>query len=305
MKTKCLIVIPVGPGTNHDFLTDTLESIHFHIGTNPDEAIICLINDSGENLNNIEYISKCKNIIIEKAKDYGKEKNRSRPVNGPLFGKIISCVEKLYSTIEFDVYLKIDTDTLITGNNPHLDAIEYFKKNPDVGILGSYKRKGDGKDKTGGMKLKGDMLQKEITFPHYLRNFRLMKNLKNVILKSKANPYYTLGDTVTGGGYFINPDVFRKLNEQNIFNDVLRFSLVGEDTLFALLASAVGFKLSDPDSENNFMAINWRGLPMPLEEIVTKNKKILHPVKLKEQQQEREIRNFFKILRSNKNTFKD
>ncbi len=298
IKTKCLILIPVGPNTNISYLDDTLDSINYYIGNEITDCYIILLDDTRDHsLTTSAYFSK-ENIKHIKAKDYSAEKNRSKPVNGPLFGKIITAINSVIDSIEFEVFLKMDTDTLITGHHPHLDAIDFFKENKNVGILGSYLRKGDGTCKVNGMRLKGNMLKKEISFPYYIRNFKLKLKLSKIIYNAQKFSNYNLGDTVTGGGYFINYNALQQLNKNKLLNDDLRFSLVGEDSLFSLLVSSIGFELSDPKEDYNFMAINWRGLPFPLEEICAKNKKIIHPVKLERPEDEPNIRAYFKKNRS-------
>ena len=47
----------------------------------------------------------------------------------------------------------------------------------------------------------------------------------------------------------------------------------------ALLCSAAGYRLSDLPEERDVLAINWRGMPMPPDVLVSRNKKIVHPVK--------------------------
>ena len=46
------------------------------------------------------------------------------------------------------------------------------------------------------------------------------------------------------------------------------------------------------------MAINWCGLPMPLDELVQRGKKIVHPVKeLSDPEHEANVRAFFRTQR--------
>ena len=68
--------------------------------------------------------------------------------------------------------------------------------------------------------------------------------------------------------------------EKGFFNlDVLRHSQLADDALMALLCCAAGYRLSDMPEDSDVLAINWRGLPMPLEALVSRNKKIVHPIK--------------------------
>lgn len=79
--------------------------------------------------------------------------------------------------------------------------------------------------------------------------------------------------------------------------EVLRYSGLSEDSLMALLCCAAGYRLSDLPPDRNTLAINWRGLPMPPEALVSANKKIVHPVKDDGATAEANVRAYFRQRR--------
>ena len=296
MKTTCLVLLPVGPKTNINFLNDTLDSILYYIGSETKTCTILVIDDTRDD--SLEYLDvDYKTVIRRRAKNYPGEENRSEAATGLLFGKLINALDHIVGSLEFDLLLKIDTDTLIIGESPHLDALDFFDLHPTVGMLGAFQRRGDGTNKRLAMRGKGLQLKREMSFPFCLRNLKLRNAIKMLVRQAQKSVGFELGNTVTGGGYFISGKAISDLKQSNKLTDELRFSVVSEDTLFALLVASEGYELSDPDLENDFMAINWRGLPMPLEELVAKKKKIVHPVKLDDPDAEEQIRNYFKQFR--------
>jgi hypothetical protein len=72
---------------------------------------------------------------------------------------------------------------------------------------------------------------------------------------------------------------------------------VSDDALLALLCCAVGYGLSAVSEDNDFLAVNWRGLPMSLEALVARNKKIVHPIKDDDRSVEPRIRACFRERR--------
>jgi hypothetical protein len=88
--------------------------------------------------------------------------------------------------------------------------------------------------------------------------------------------------------------------QKNGFLDlsVLRFSALSEDSLMALLCCASGYRLSDMPEDSDILAINWRGLPMPLDALVSRNKKIVHPIKDCGDVREADVRTYFRKRRA-------
>jgi predicted mannosyl-3-phosphoglycerate phosphatase (HAD superfamily) len=104
----------------------------------------------------------------------------------------------------------------------------------------------------------------------------------------------------TGGALFLSREAYNRI-ETVCGNEIgqLRHSDLADDLLLALCNAAAGFKMKDFSDRDDIMAINWRGLPMPLDELVQRKKKLLHPVKdPKNLDHERKVRKYFKEIRN-------
>jgi hypothetical protein len=80
--------------------------------------------------------------------------------------------------------------------------------------------------------------------------------------------------------------------------DVLSRSSLRDDMLMALLCCAAGYRLSDLPEESDVLAINWRRLPMPVDALVSRKKKIVHPVKDDDPRAEADVRRYFRMRRA-------
>jgi hypothetical protein len=88
------------------------------------------------------------------------------------------------------------------------------------------------------------------------------------------------------------------MQAQGFFNlKVLGCSRLVDDALMALLCSAAGYRISDLPEERDVLAINWRGMPMPLEVLVERKKKIVHPIKDDDLTVEPTVRAYFQSRR--------
>lgn len=295
-RCACLILIPAGPGTDPGFLADTLESVNHYIGAA--ESIIAIIDDSGaREFHHLAYTHP--NVLVLDAADYSADTNSSPLVNGPLFGKEIRALRTLVRehAIAFDVLLKMDTDTLVTGSSPHHDAIGFFADNPGVGIVGAFTRRGNGEPKLEAMAEKGRQLRREMSVRHGLKNLRLMMTLRRLHTSARRTRY-RLGETCTGGGYFMSRRLVEVMDRLDYLAlEQLRYSHLGEDSLMGLIAAACGFHLSDFPPSQDILAVNWRGFPMPLAKVIERNKKILHPVRANNPAVEPRVREWFRAQR--------
>jgi len=75
------------------------------------------------------------------------------------------------------------------------------------------------------------------------------------------------------------------------------YSTLMDDALLALLCCAAGYRLSDPPEDQDPLAVNWRGLPMSVEALVSREKKIVHPVKEDDPSVEPSVRAYFRKRR--------
>jgi hypothetical protein len=287
-----MVLIPAGPDTVLAYLDDTISSINHHIGVG--NCGVAIVDDSRQDLFQ-DLASTFPNSTVIKAPDYHEGKQSRK--GGSLFGKEISALKLLMESCRFDMLLKMDTDALVIGDLPQHEVLAFFEQRPDVGMVGAFRRRGDGSDKQRAMSAKGRKLTREMTLPHGLKNLAVMKTLRKLVRRAEQHGY-TRGDTCTGGAYFMSTNALHAIREQAYFDlEELRYSRLSEDSLMALLCCAAGYRLSDMPPDRDTLAINWRGLPMPPEALVSANKKIVHPVKDRDPAAEANVRAYFRQRR--------
>ena len=287
-----MVLIPAGPATVRANLEDTIDSINYYIGV--DACRVAIVDDSRRDSFR-DLAGAFPNILVVRAPDF-REGLRSRK-GGPLLAKELSALRTLLESWRFDMLLKMDTDTLVIGERPQFEVRAAFEQDRDVGMIGAFKRRGDGTDKQQAMYEKGLELTREMTLPAGLRHPALMLTLRRLVRLAERHGYKR-GDTCTGGAYFMSwraVDAIRAAGHLDLA--MLRYSRLSEDSLMALLCGAAGYRLADMPADRDSLAINWRGLPMPLEALVSANKKIVHPVKTADPTTEAQVRAYFRRRR--------
>lgn len=292
---NCLVIMPVGPQSNPEHVLDTAASFS-HYFTLSDSLLLILDDTRSNKLG--EYIENTGRIRIIDSQALLKVDNKKRNTRGMLFVKQILALRAVSSEFEWKCLLRLDDDALVIGPNPHLDAIQKFSVEPGVGLLGAYLRRGDGQDKRPALRKQGRRIIKRLISGDIVRNPLLFRTLALLLFRAKRNGY-KLGDMCTGGSLFISGEACKSIN--NLYGRYL-LNLSGcdlaDDLLLALCMGASGYKLKDFSDRDDVMAVNWRGLPMPLEELVERNKKIIHPVKdPSDKLHEFMVRKYFKDIR--------
>jgi hypothetical protein len=287
-----LVLIPAGPDTVREYLNDTIESVNHHTGVS--NCIVAVMDDSRQN--EFAYLSgHFTNTVVIEAPNY-HEGTRSI-TRGSLFGKQVYVLKRLLRQYRFDVLLRMDTDAIMIGDSPAEDVLAFLKQHPDVGMVGAFTRRGDGSDKKAAMAFKGLQLTREMELRHGLTNLALVRTLRRLVRRAEAHGY-TRGDMCTGGACFISSSAVLAMEKQGLFDlEALSHSKLMDDALMALLCCAAGYRLSDMPEDRDVLAINWRGIPMPLETLVSKNKKIVHPIKDDDPAVEPRVRAFFQSRR--------
>lgn len=284
-----LVIIPFGNGRDPAFLADTIESVQYHFKTGPTR--IAVINDSVHDLQSeLDLPSDTVTIYPSRYETTGRT---GETRYGALFVNTLDVIRTEQRTHSFDVTVKMDDDTLVCGDDPHLSVIDYFEENPGVGVVGAFTRRGDGSPKQEAMARKGETIRDIITFRRFFRRVRATKHfmtaweelllslsLRYLDHQAAKHPRYTRGDTCTGGCYFLSKRLLKRLPTQQLIARPLAFcDDPGEDTAMALLAYALGFFVADYPSGEKRIAINWRGLPVPPTALIERNIAVVHPVK--------------------------
>lgn len=285
-KFNIIVVIPVGPNTNIDFLKDTIESINYYLET---IFKIVLCDDSQQGLGN--HIQK----FFPEINVYTTVKSSG------VFGGLYITLSEVYKYIllqyKFDFILKMDTDALMIGKNPQIETQAFFNQNSKVGMAGLYSSGLKSTDFFGNeidnSWVRNQLIKETCTF-NLLRRPLANWALRKVFLKAIKNGY-EVGENVFGGAYFLTPACLIKLKEAGFLPlNNLKKVILGEDHIFSILIKIVGLNLGDLASGNLPFACGWNVLPAPPEILLEKSKKIIHSTRNFRDLREKEIRNFFK-----------
>jgi len=283
---KLVVVIPIGPlGSSYTFddMVDTVESVRHY--TTPDRRIIILDSSSPLQLGSKLAAIYPELIVLRPPQNYG--------LYGGLYKALSLAFLYAHTIFDFRVLVRMDIDALMIGSGLSDDAIRVFEANPKIGLLGTYLNSGE------GVAWPHQQLKRQ-THPVMLaRDLERTALLRRLNTMAQANGYQP-GEHVLGGVVVYNPALIDKLAHHNLLlREELRRSKLQEDHIFALLCKAVGMELGQFSDAAHPMGIAWRGLPASPEQLVYENKKIIHSTRFWRDQNEQQIRAFFRARRVN------
>lgn len=292
-STDCLVIMPVGPRSLPEFVRDTIESFRHHMPE--DEAHLLVLDDTRQSNWNTEEMPSYPNVHWLAASEPVLLEEEEHNTRGVLLLKQLRALELISTTLQWRCLMRLDDDALFIGPSPHRDALACFAEHPDVGMLGAYLRRGDGSDKRHALARQSSRLMRQLAS---VRNPRMVAHLLDLVARGKRKGF-SMGHMCTGGALFLSREAYEgtmKLWRRG--GTSLANPILADDLLLSLYTAAAGFRLLDFSDADQVMAVNWRGLPMPLDELVRRGKKVVHPVKVPgEPEQEREIRAFFRERR--------
>lgn len=291
----CLAIMPVGPRSRVEHVQDTLESfLHYF---DPASSLLLVLDDS-RSADLREVIPDSRQIRWIDAQACIEDNTKGHNTRGLLFIKQAAALQMVSKEFDWKCLLRLDDDALVIGPNPQLEALKVFEAEAGVGMLGAYLRRGDGQDKRPALRRQGRRLLKRLISRDIIRHPDMVMTLAKLVIRAKFNGY-KLGDMCTGGALFLSRDAYNRI--EGLFRNELgrlRYSDLADDLLLALCNAAAGYKMKDFSDRDDVMAINWRGLPMPLDELVQRKKKLVHPVKdPNNHEHERRVRAYFKDIR--------
>ncbi len=283
IKRSLIILIPIKSEDEIDRTIDTIDSIEHYIQS--DHEIILLEGKRGI----CDDIKKLfSNIVVRDGES----------LEGPFGHLYVDTAMTLRFILEqykFDILLSLDTDSLVIGYGPEKDAISYFEANPDVGMLGSYK-----KDCNGNLRDFEPVkktLREEVGIIKKIFRPDLVNTLNGILKQATINGY-ELGEHCLGAAYFLSYKCLMAMSEKGLLSlDTLKYSRLGDDHIISLIVRASNYKIADFATEGYPICIKWRGLPCSPDELVSRHKKITHSTKSYKQFNELEIRDYFKKIR--------
>ncbi|MDR1727501.1 MAG: glycosyltransferase family 2 protein [Acidobacteriota bacterium] len=285
-----VIVIPVGLNCKVEYISDTIDSIK-HYCLCPHKII--LYDDSQK---------KTGEIIKSKYSDVDILRSKKRHgLWGGLYISLSLAFKYAIDTYSFKVLMRMDTDALITGFNPQVDAIELFEKQPEIGIAGLIRSGLKPKDSFDNVIDNWWPRMQILTYAftwRWIRRPVANRTMRKYAIQAFKNGY-EIGENIFGGAYFVSECFLKSLDQYGLLPKFsLRAVRIEEDHIFSMLAKAIGFEFGDLESGGLPLGVAWRGLPASPEAILRHNKKIIHSTRYWDNLKEPEIRAFFKQARN-------
>lgn len=280
-----VIVIPIGPGSNVEYVKDTIDS-YIHYASRSYKFILADDSQSGIG------------PAIKESFPQADVLCTTKPMGGwaGLYISLSLAYSHALQHYHFKLLFKLDTDALVIGGGFEKDALDFFDTHDTTGIAGQYPYDYDGKPWDKGWPrdrvLNGATSWKSIKRP--IANMALRK----LYLRAIVNGYQA-GESVFGGAYFMSYQLLQSLYNAGLLPHLTLGRLnLGEDHLFGLLAKAAGFELGNMASGNLPFACAWKGLPAAPEQLLHSNKKIIHSTRFWKNDNEDDIREFFRLKRN-------
>jgi hypothetical protein len=273
---KLVVVLPVGPDNEGG---DTIDSILLY--ATPDVRIFA-IDDSKKSATRRFLETVDERVTVLQPAGQG--------MRGGLWTSVANAYAHIFERYAFDTLLRIDTDALVIGFNPEEDARRFFKEHPETGMLGSYKLDCNGERRD--FEVVCARLRTEYGI-RGLWNMRRRRVLR-AWMKRASRFNYEPGEHILGAAVFMSAACIAAMYEGGYLQtDVFKESLISEDQLFSLVTIACGYELSDFATGDLPMGLRWRGLPDSPENLVRRQKKIVHSVKYWQDMNQDAIRQYF------------
>jgi hypothetical protein len=292
----CLVVMPVGPRSQPGHVFDSVDAFLHYMPA--ESTVLLVLDDSRDDVIRamlptapcIRYVSATALVPT----DDGEHNTR-----GALLLKQWHAVVAATADFDWRCLMRLDDDALLIGRSPHLEALSYYKANPDVGMLGAFRRRGDGSSKGITFGRQRRRYIRQIFSRHGLRQPSLVLHLLKVWC-SAAKAGHRLGGMCEGGALFLSRAACDEIHDRfGAQRHLLRGCRLADDVLLSTYTAAAGFGIADFSDPDDVLAVNWRGLPMPLDELVRRNKRVVHPVKdPADPEHEVRVRDFFRARRA-------
>jgi hypothetical protein len=287
-SVKSVVVLIVAPPSEKyrlDHVLDSLSSV-LHYST-PSRRIIVLDN-SERNLADSFYEAFPEVIVLRTSENYG--------LCGGLYKSLSLAMLHAYTAYDFDLLIRMDTDSLMTGSGVEDEAIRLFRQQPNVGQLGTYLIGANGEPSEFAWPRQ--QLQRDTSLLGWLKDRERALFLRDLIARARAYGYQ-LGEHVLGGASIFSYAVIEKFLDHNLLlREEMHRSNLQEDHIFSLLVKAVGMDLGDFGGPDQAMAVRWRGLPRSPESLIASGKKIIHSTRFWQDVKEDDIREFFRAQRN-------
>lgn len=281
---RIAVIIPAGP---KDEISDTLDSVLHY--TDPSRIVVIVDDASSLNAKHPQLTGTPSDVVVIKAQP-------ARPgKTGGLWVKVAPAYRWVLERYQPGVVLRLDADAVMLGPGLETAAEEAFNRNPEVGLLGSYRVGPDGGRRDFQPAAK--QLRREIGSCG-LRHPQLRAGLRNYVRLAR-NYGYVDGEHVLGCAFLLRTEAIRNIHSNGCFSQQwLEESSLGDDHIMSLVTVAAGYKIADFGGPAGPLAVKWRGLPAHPAELLAKGKLVTHSVRSWGELTEREIRSIFANARA-------
>jgi hypothetical protein len=275
------ILIPVGPGSVEAFVRDTVLSVLSWCAA---DARVVLVDDSAGPVPRRVANSLPRTVVITVP-------GAPSGIRGGLY---LASGLGFHAARALDprVTLRLDSDAVIVGPEPEADAARFFDAHPDIGLLGSYRV-----TVTGGTRSfdwAAQQLRREASLrQRTLRDYRRALVLRRMLRRAGRHGYVRGEHALAAASFFSGPCLDALCNSGLFERRALRSSQLGDDHLTSLAVRSLGFGIEDFAADPHPLAVAWKGLPLPPEEVLRRGKKIVHSVKSYGGSDEAHLRDFF------------
>lgn len=282
---RIAIVLPVGPKDGADAL-DTLASVLCYAG---ESQIVVVVDDTAPQSGFADGAHRMSpDIVVLSAPA------RAVGGQGGLWVKIAAGYQWLLGRYAPDIILRLDVDALMIGPGLAERASEEFAKNPEVGLIGSYRVTSDGGIRDwswGARRLLTEMGPRGLIHPACRRV------LRELTAVAKENGYVA-GEHPLGGGYLHSLKAADDVHAKGWFQlSSLARSYLGEDMLMGLITVAAGYRIADFGRSEDPLSMKWRGLPAHPDDLLAQEKLLTHSVRYWRDLKEPDIRRIFRDAR--------
>jgi hypothetical protein len=284
-----IVVMPLGPGSEKDFITDSLKSVEFYMSCS--YKIILLDNSQKNTGYTIQADFPEADVVIA---------NKAKGKMGGQYVNLCYAFKYAIDKYDFKLLLRMDDDALITGADPQLQAMQILDSNPNAGMIGWHIKGRYAKDCFGNthdnIYCRNTLIAGAYTWK-FIKRPLVNYTLRGLLEKAFRNGY-ELGENIQGGAYFITYKCIQKMDEAGLLPvQRLKNAILCEDHIFSLVTKVVGMDLCDLSAVGQPFGMAWRGLPVAPEKIYAEKKKIIHSVRFWADMKEHQVREYFNNCR--------
>jgi len=282
---RAAVILPVGP-KDAEGAIDTLASALYYLDPS---RIIVVVDDTDSRT---DFRKKAQDlspdIVVLPASPL------SHGTLGGLWIKQSVAYQWLLERYDSDVVMRLDADALFIGPGIEDRATKEFDKDPRIGLLGSYRVRGDGAVRDWSWPAR------RLRAESGLRGFRYpsrRRRLRELITLARQNAYVD-GEHALGACYIHSFRAVDDMYAKGWFQESsLATSRLGDDHLMGLMTVAAGYRIADFGRPEDPISLTWKGLPAHPDELYASHKLITHSVRSWEGLEESEIRSIFRATR--------